>query len=413
MQASAHADLPLHYGTVPPWLATRMTKLGRAIIESIVQEYGKKEVMKRLSDPLWFQSFGCVLGMDWHSSGITTSVMGALKRGLAPISRQLGLYVCGGRGQHSRKTPRELMQVAERTGLNGPQLVRASRLSAKIDNTAIQDGFQIYLHNFLVTDDGEWLVIQQGMNGKSGFARRYHWHSSQLASFLNDPHTSVCGQPQGAILNLTDPVANPTRDSILQLSREHPEKMMKEIRKLYMPAHHDVRLENVDLKRLGSVIALAYESDLSNFESLLLTKGLGPRTLQSLTLVSEVIHGTPSRFKDPARFSFAHGGKDGHPFPVPTRVYDEVIDTLDKTVQRARINLTDKQQALKSLHQMAKKIERHFIPNDRYDELIAKEWKESPQYGGRTVFDVQSQREWVLKKQREKKKKGLQQLSLF
>ena len=411
MQKAGHADLPLHHGTVPPWLATRMSKLGRAIIESIVQEYGKGEVMRRLSDPLWFQSFGCVLGMDWHSSGITTSVMGALKRGLQPISKQLGLYVCGGRGRHSRNTPRELMQVAEKTGLDGQSLVRSSRLSAKIDNTAIQDGFQLYLHNFVVSDDGEWIVVQQGMNDKNGFARRYHWHSKQLASFINDPHTSVCGQAQGLMLNLTDPVADNTRLGILGISKEHPEKMMKEIRQLYMPAHHDVRLENVDLKRLGSVIALAYEKDLQDFESLLLTEGLGPRTLQSLTLVSEVIHGTPSRFKDPARFSFAHGGKDGHPFPVPTRVYDEVIDTMDKTVQRSKIGLTDKQQALKSLHQMAKKIERNFIPNDRYDELIAKEWKESPEHGGRTVFDAQSQREWVLKKQKEKKR--LQQLSLF
>ncbi len=409
MQKSGHADLPLHYGKVPSWLATRMSKLGRAIIESIAQEYGKGEVMLRLSDPLWFQSFGCVLGMDWHSSGITTSVMGALKRGLQPISRELGLYVCGGRGKHSRNTPRELMQVASKTGLDGMDLVRASRLSAKIDNTAIQDGFQIYLHNFIVSDDGEWIVVQQGMNDKSGFARRYHWHSNQLTSFLNDPHTSVCGQSQGLILNLTDPVSEDTRQGIFSISKEHPERMMKEIRKLYMPAHHDVRLENIDLKRLGSVIALAYEKDLQNFESLLLTEGLGPRTLQSLTLVSEVIHGTPSRFKDPARFSFAHGGKDGHPFPVPTRVYDEVIDALDQTVQRAKIGLTDKQQALKSLHSMAKSIEKNFIPNDRYDDLIAKEWKDSPKHGGRTVVDAQSKRERFLKKQKE----GLKQMSLF
>ncbi len=409
MQKSGHADLPLHYGRVPSWLATRMSKLGKAIIESIAQEYGRGEILLRLSDPLWFQSFGCVLGMDWHSSGITTSVMGALKRGLQPISKELGLYVCGGRGKYSRNTPRELMQVANSTGLDGSSLVRASRLSAKVDSTAIQDGFQIYLHNFVVSEEGEWIVVQQGMNDKSGFARRYHWHSSQLTSFLDDPHTSVCGESQGLILNLTDPVSDDTRQGILGISKEHPERMMKEIRKLYMPAHHDVRLENIDLKRLGSVIALAYEKDLQNFESLLLTKGLGPRTLQSLTLVSEVIHGTPSRFKDPARFSFAHGGKDGHPFPVPTRVYDEVIDTLDQTVQRAKIGLTDKQQALKSLHKMAKSIEKNFIPNDRYDDLIAKEWKDSHKHGGRTVLDAQSKRERFLKKQKE----SLKQMTLF
>ncbi len=409
MQNQGHADLPLHYGTVPPWLAKRMSRLGRAIVEALVIEYGRGELMRRLSDPLWFQSLGCVLGMDWHSSGITTSVMGALKRSINPISRQLGIHICGGRGKHSRKTPMELRLHADRTGLDGDRLIRASRLSAKIDNTAVQDGFQIYLHNFVVTEEGEWVVVQQGMNTRSGFARRYHWHSKQLASYVDDPHTSVCGQPQGLLLNLTDPMADPTRQGILNLAQEHPDRMIREIRKLVLPAHHDVRLENVDLKRLGSVIALAYDNGLEDFESLLLTNGCGPRTLQSLTLVSEVIHGTPSRFKDPARFSFAHGGKDGHPFPVPTRVYDEVIDTLDRTVHAAKIGLTEKTEALKSLHQMAKEIERNFIPNDRYDELIAREWEQAPLLGGRTVMDEESQR---ARARRKKRRRG-KQMSLF
>ncbi|MCO6476101.1 MAG: DUF763 domain-containing protein, partial [Phaeodactylibacter sp.] len=325
MQRSGHADLPLHHGRVPPWLATRMARLGRAIVEALVVEYGRSEVVRRLSDPLWFQSFGAVMGMDWHSSGITTSVVGALKRGLNPISKELGIYVCGGRGRHSRNTPQELMQVADKTGLDGMGLVRSSRLSAKVDNTAIQDGFQIYLHAFIVTQEGEWAVVQQGMNEQNGYARRYHWHSKAFESFVDSPHTSIYGENQGLILNLTDHAADKTRGGVLDISTQHPTRMLEEIRRIRMPAHHDVKAKDVDLRRLGSVIALAYEQELQDFESLLLLQGVGPRTLQSLTLVSEVIYGTPSRFQDPARYSFAHGGKDGKPFPVPTKVYDETI----------------------------------------------------------------------------------------
>ena len=386
MNRSGHADLPLHYGSVPPWLAQRMSRLGGAIIESIAMEYGKSEVMKRMSDPMWFQALGCVLGMDWHSSGITTSVMGALKKSINPISKELGIYICGGKGKFSRETPTELMRIADATGINGTELVRASKLSAKIDNTAIQDGFQLYLHSFIVSNEGEWAVVQQGMNDASGMARRYHWHSGQLTSFINDPHTSVVGQNQGMILNLVDKKASKTQEGILQISAEGPERMMPEVRKIIMPRHHDVRKEDVNLKRLGTVLALAQEKDVHKFEDLLLLQGLGPRTLQSLTLVSEVIHGTPSRFADPARFSFAHGGKDGHPFPVPTKVYDETIETLKNAVEKAKIGHTDKQAALKSLHKIAESMEADFEPNNNFDALIAKERDESYKYGGRTVF---------------------------
>ncbi len=406
-----HADLPLHYGRVPAWLASRMSTLGRAIVESIVLEYGKGEFLRKLSDPLWFQSFGAVLGMDWHSSGITTSVVGALKRGLNPIARELGIYVCGGRGRHSRKTPRELMQVGERTGLDGQHLARCSRLSAKIDNTALQDGFQIYLHSFIVTDEGEWAVIQQGMNEHNGYARRYHWHSQAFESFINDPHSSVCGQPQGLILNLTHQDAGHTHQGILQIANHHPTRMIEEMRKIRMPAHHDVKAKDLDLKRLGSIIAMAYDQDLQDFESLLLLQGVGPRTIQSLTLVSEVIHGTPSRFEDPARFSFAHGGKDGHPFPVPTKVYDEAITTLQRAVERAKLGRTDKQQAIKSLHKTARRIEQHFVPNDKFEDFVEKEWAESNLLGGRTVFDSQSRLE--NRRSQAKKKKQTGQLRLF
>ena len=303
MRRSGTTDLPLHYGSVPKWLADRMTLLGKAIIEALVYHYGKREVLRRLSDPFWFQSLGCVMGMDWHSSGITTSVMGALKRGLDPVSKELGIFICGGRGKYSRNTPVELLEIAEKTGLDGDSLVRCSKLSAKIDNTAVQDGFQLYLHNFILADSGEWVVIQQGMNTDSRMARRYHWLSSNLKTFDEEPHTGVVGENQGLILNLTDKEAHPTKDSLVHMSHERPEAILSEIKELIMPEHHEVRAADVDLKRLGSVLATAYEKNVQDFCSLLLVKGLGPRTIQSLVFVSEVIHGTPSRFKDPAAFA--------------------------------------------------------------------------------------------------------------
>ncbi len=383
--AQRYADLPLHYGKVPPWLYERMTRLGGAIIESIILEYGKKEVLARLSDPLWFQALGCVMGMDWHSSGITTSVMGALKQALNPKFNELGIYICGGKGKYSRATPGELMAVAERTGLNGTELVRNSKLSAKVDNTAIQDGFQIYLHTFIITREGEWSVIQQGMNDASGMARRYHWNSAQLKSFTEEPHTFIYGANQGEILNLTDKHAAATKAGLLELVKE-PGLVIPEMRKIVMPNHHDVREENVDLKRLGSILALAHERQVSDFESLLLLEGVGPRAIQSLTLVSEIIHGTPSRFTDPARFSFAHGGKDGHPFPVPTKSYDQTIDVLRGALEKAKLGNTDKQDAIKNLTLAAQAIEKNFMPNANFYKVIEQERRNSYKYGGQTVF---------------------------
>lgn len=363
-----------------------MTKLGLAITESIITEYGKNEFLRRLSDPFWFQSFGAVMGMDWHSSGITTSVMGALKRAINPHAKELGIFICGGKGKSSRQTPNELMVVADRTGLNGIELVRCSKLSAKVDNTAIQDGYQLYMHNFVVSDTGEWTVVQQGMHRANKTARRYHWHSMGLQSFVEEPHTGICGPNQGVILNLTDAQAAPVRAGVLGLTHEKPNQMMEEISQLFMPSHHDVRSEDIDLKRLGTVLWLAHDMQPSNFEDLLLLEGVGPRTMQSLALVSEVIHGTPSRFKDPARFSFAHGGKDGHPFPVPVNVYDETIATLQDAVQKAKLDHSDKQEAIKKLHEIAQRAEKDFTVQDHFDELIQKERDDSWKYGGRTVF---------------------------
>ena len=401
------ADLPLHYGTVPPWLAQRMSLLGGAIAEAIVIEYGRPELLRRLSDPFWFQSLGCVLGMDWHSSGITTSVMNALRKAINCRSEELGVYICGGRGKFSRETPNQLLEVADKTGLNGNELVRHSKLAAKVDNTAVQDGFQLYLHTFIVTKEGEWAVIQQGMNPNERMARRYHWLSSSLRSFMEEPHTSVCGRNQGLILNLTDRLATPTKDGIVELTKETPDKLMREV-SIILPNHHEVKAENVNLKRLGAALLLAHETNVTDMESLLLLEGVGPRTLQSLTLVSEVIHGTPSRFSDPARFSFAHGGKDGHPFPVPTSVYDETVEVFDKAIRQARLGDKEKSDALKNLSKISQEMEKGYTPSNYFDDWVQHERDTSYKYGGKTVFGDAKK---PLKK--EDKGKGGIQLSLW
>ncbi|QTE38000.1 DUF763 domain-containing protein [Mucilaginibacter gossypii] len=386
MKRSGSADLPLHYGYVPQWLAERMAKLGLAVVETIVMDYGKDEVLRRLSDPFWFQSLGAVMGMDWHSSGITTSVMGALKKSINPHSRELGIYICGGKGKHSTQTPAELVKVSQTTGLDANYLVKCSKLSAKVDNTAIQDGFQLYTHNFILSNTGKWAVVQQGMSDVSRTARRYHWHSEQLSSFVNAPHTFIYGKNSGYILNMTDKEADGSRNGVMQIAAENPGIMINEISKLVMPSHHEVHAKDVDLKRLGAVLWLAHEKQPKDFEDLLLLQGLGPRTLQSLALVSEVIHGTPSRFKDPARFSFAHGGKDGAPFPVPTKVYDETLSTLQTAIQKAKMGNSDKNEAIKRLSQIAERAEKDFTPNANFDKVIEKERNDSWKYGGRTVF---------------------------
>jgi uncharacterized protein len=386
MKRSGTADLPLHYGQVPLWLSERMAKLGFAIVETIAMEFSTSEVISKLSNPFWFQSFGAVMGMDWHSSGITTSVLGALKKSVNPHSKELGIYICGGKGKHSLLTPQELLFVGEKTGLDGSDLANCSKLTAKVDNTAIQDGFQLYQHNFIVDNKGQWAVIQQGMNPDSKTARRYHWHSQDLKSFINEPHTFIYGENQGVILNLTAQAAEKSRNGILELSKESPAKIMKEMQYLAMPAHHDVRMEDVNMKRLGAMLWTTHENRPEDFQELLLLKGMGPRALQSLALVSEIIYGTPTRFEDPARFSFAHGGKDGHPFPVPVKIYDETIDTLQRAINRAKIGNSDKIDAIKKLSEISRKAEESFTPNANFDALIQKERDESYKYGGRTIF---------------------------
>jgi len=386
MKRSGTADMPLHYGHIPKWLAERMSRLGLAITEAIIAEYGTAEVLRRLSDPFWFQSLGAVMGMDWHSSGITTSVMGALKSSVNPLSKELGIYICGGKGKSSRNTPQELLLYSDRNGLDGNALVRCSKLSAKVDNTAVQDGFQLYMHSFVVSTEGMWTVVQQGMQDGSSTARRYHWHSSAMKSFVDEPHTAICGQNQGKILNMVAKEALPARQSILSMTAEHPNRMIAEVQHLVMPRHHDVRAKDVDLKRLGAMLWLTHDKQPADFEELLLLQGMGPRTLQSMALVSEVIYGTPSRFTDPARFSFANGGKDGHPFPVPVNVYDETLRVLSNAISKAKIGQTDRLHAIQKLSELSYKAEKDFTPNGNFEELVEKERNESWKYGGKTIF---------------------------
>ncbi|MEI7037656.1 DUF763 domain-containing protein [Fulvimonas yonginensis] len=406
---SGSADLPLHGGRVPRWLADRMTRLGALLAEAIVREYGRDEFLRRLAHPFWFQSFGAVMGMDWHSSGITTSVIGALKRGLGPLSGELGIHVCGGRGRYSRATPGELVAIGEKVGFDGSALASASRLVAKVDSAAVQDGFDLYLHGFIVGDDGRWVVVQQGMNGERRQARRYHWLSENLKSFVDDPHAAVSGPRQGRIVNLADRRAQASRSAQLALLRTlGPDGIAREFARLEdapvpepapaaeplqlgllphlsMPDHHDVRGSDVIARRLHGALAAAAENGPRDFTELLQVPGVGARTVRALAMVAEVVHGAPCRFSDPARFSLAHGGKDRHPFPVPTRVYDHTIGVLKSAVENARIGRDEQLAALRRLDAQARRLERH-AKGPTVEQYIAEERERSHDYGGRSVF---------------------------
>ena len=384
---SGTADLPLHGGRVPAWLATRMARLGRVIVEAITHEHGRTEVLRRLSNPFWFQSFGAVMGMDWHSSGITTSVIGALKRGLAPVEHELGLHVCGGRGRHSRRTPDELTALGQRLGLDAPALVRASRLVAKVDSAAVQDGFALYLHGFIVADDGSWVVVQQGMNGPRRQARRYHWIWDRAGAFVEEPHAAIEGRPDaGEIVNLVDRRSAGARSAVARLALGGPGGPLAGLARLRMPAHHDVRAEDIDLQRLARTLAAVADRGPQDFAELLLAPGVGARTLFALALVAEVIHGAPSRFADPARFSLAHGGKDGHPFPVPLRVYDQTIDLLKRAVTRAKLGESERLAALRRLDDQARLVEdAGALTPAAFQQRVAAEWRAGESFDAKMV----------------------------
>ena len=415
IRRAGSADLPLHRGYVPKWLADRMTRLAAVMAQAVIHHYGRDEFLRRLAHPFWFQSFGAVMGMDWHSSGITTSVLGALKRGLKPLDRELGLHVCGGRGKHSRRTPAELVAIGDRVGFDGGALAKASRLVAKVDSAAVQDGFDLYLHGFIVSDDGRWVVVQQGMNGDRRQARRYHWLSEGIRSFVDAPHSAIEGRSQGNIVNLTDRRAEASRRGQLELlatlgpdgiAREfaaiapdtapdtapmaqsdllQPDLLQPDLPHLFMPAHHDVRPSDVHLRRLHGNLAAAAERGPADFPELLLTPGVGARTVRALALVAEVVHGAPCRFSDPARFSLAHGGKDRHPFPVPVKVYDETIAVLKSAVQKARLGQDEELGALARLDREARRLER-VAEGSSLGKIIADEREQSHGYGGRSVF---------------------------
>lgn len=398
------ADLPLHGGRVPAWLGQRMARLGAVMTQAIIHEYGRDEFLRRLANPFWFQSFGAVMGMDWHSSGITTSVIGALKRGLAPLSQELGLYVCGGRGKHSRQTPQELLIAGDRAGFDGAALGNASKLVAKVDSAAVQDGFDLYLHGFIVAADGAWTVVQQGMNDATSRARRYHWLSEGLESFVDAPHAAIEGRGGGMIVNLADHRAAASRDSQLDLlATIGPDGIAREMAalrrvakapaietepllpQLILPDHHNVRAEDVVIRRLHGTLAAAADAGPKDFADLLMLPGVGARTVQSLAMVAEVIHGAPCRFSDPARFSLAHGGKDRHPFPVPTKVYDKTIGILKSAVAAAKLGEDEKLGAIRRLDAQARALEAR-AGGPSFETFIASERANSHAFGGRSVF---------------------------
>ncbi len=391
---TGRADLPLHSGHVPAWLRARMARLGRVVAEAIVHHYGRAELLRRLAHPFWFQSLGSLMGQDWHASGITTSVVGALKRGLAPVEHELGIHVCGGRGRASRRTPDELSAFGERTGHDGAALARTSRLVAKVDTAAVQDGFDLYLHAFVVTDDGDWAVVQQGMNVETRRARRYHRLSEGVRDFVEEPHAAIEGRPGGTIVNLTDRRAAAARRAQLDLVALGPDALVEEVRRLHrtgalpnlqLPARHRVTADDVVLRRLHGAVAAAAARGPQDFQELLLTPGVGARTVLSLALAAEVIHGTPCRFSDPARFSLAHGGKDARPFPVPVRVYDETLRVLRTAVDRARLGREDRLEAVRRLDAEARRLERA-AAGEPFDAFVARENAESWRLGGRSVY---------------------------
>ena len=349
---TGYAQLPLHGGKAPAWLFSRMVKLSRELIGHVVEEYGPAEVLRRLSDPYWFQAFGCVLGFDWHSSGVTTTVTGALKEAVRGRERDFGFFAAGGKGAVSRRTPAEVASACDRLSRDPAPLVHASRTAAKVDSAAVQDGYQLYHHAFFFTPSGNWCVVQQGMSEASRTARRYHWLSDTVGSFVNEPHAAVCCDARGAVLNLVADESASVRTASAELAARAPEETLAaldRVPELVMPDRHDVQGADIDRRYLHKVLLRTYERAPENFETLLGIQGVGAKTLRALALASELIYGTRASTRDPARFSFAHGGKDGFPFPVDRETYDKTIDVLGAAVRKARVGEPEKVQALKRL----------------------------------------------------------------
>ena len=372
MRRRGIANLPLHGGRAPRWLFERMTRLSAAIAEAMVILFGREEFLRRLADPVWFQAFGCILGFDWHSSGLTTTVMGALKEGLRARNWEIGIFVAGGKGKTSRKTPTEILQIGERTGMNPQPLVYASRMTAKVDSAAVQDGYQIYHHTIIFTADGKWTVVQQGMNDRTGFARRYHWISENLESFVDSPHTGIVSDSRGVALDMTAKSSAAAREASVALAAENPDKIIRELQRarqilsgqpdLFSAAEteaelvpekiisfhraHPILSADIDPRKVRTVLLKTYEKSPQDYEQLLGIPGVGPATVRALALLSELLHDAKPSFEDPARFSFAHGGKDGHPYPVNRIVYDKTIYLLEEAIRRAKIEPNTKDNLL-------------------------------------------------------------------
>jgi hypothetical protein len=355
------ANLPLHGGKAPRWLFSRMKRMAGAMAQVICEEFGPDELLVRLSDPAWFQALGCVLGFDWHSSGVTTTVCGALKEGVRGFGPSVGLFVGGGKGGRSRKTPQEITEACETLGRDPEPLVYASRMSAKVDSAALQDGYQIYQHCFLFTTSGRWAVVQQGMNDANGYARRYHWLADHVDDFVCEPHAAIAAQARGATLNMVASESGAARDASADAARLHPDKLLAEVEKLHgltLPRRHEVLLRDINPRHLHKVMLATYERQPEDFERLLGLRGVGPKTIRSLALIGELIYEAPASTRDPARYSFAHGGKDGHPYPVNREVYDQSIDFLRQSLDRSRLDRSDKREALRKLARFLERQDR-------------------------------------------------------
>jgi len=350
------ANLPLHHGKAPRWLFSRMVPLAREITIAIVSEFGPEEMLRRLSHPYWFQAFGCVLGFDWHSSGVTTTLCGALKEGVKGLERDLGLFVAGGKGKTSRKTPSEIEEWGEKISMDPAPLVYASRMSAKVDSSAVQDGYQLYHHTFIFTPKGDWTVVQQGMNDANHYARRYHWLGESVSDFVNEPHSAILSEARGTTLNLTATESEEARTTITGIAiEESPEKVLEELKKLKtlsLPTRHEILTRDLHPDSLRKIILSAYERQPQDFEQLLGLSGVGPKTIRALSLISELVHGVVPSYRDPARYSFAHGGKDGIPYPVDRNTYDQSIEILSRAINRTKLDLSEKQKAFQRLNRV-------------------------------------------------------------
>jgi len=352
------ANLPLHYGKAPRWLFERMVKLAREITIAIVTDFGAEEMLRRLSDPYWFQSLGCILGFDWHSSGVTTTLCGALKEGIKGLEPDLGLFIAGGKGKTSRQTPSEIEVWGERLSLDPAPLVYASRMSAKVDSAAVQDGYQLYHHTFLFTADGSWTVIQQGMNENNRYARRYHWLGEAVSNFVNEPHSAILSEVRGQVLNLVASESGSARTTITDIATEQkPQDILAELKKLKtlnLPAHHPIGVQDLHPDSLSKILLSTYEHQPQDFEQLLGLRGVGPKTIRALSLISELVYGVAPSYRDPARYSFAHGGKDGIPYPVDRKTYDQSIELLRKAIHKTRLGIREKNEAMNRLRRLKK-----------------------------------------------------------